>query len=119
MKRIIILTVFALMTLVSAHGQDKIYCELLGTQTLLSKKIDVQIDFGQQTEQFAENGLLDENGQGIVFNTLIDAMNHMSSQGWMFEQAYFVSIGSGALAINLHHWLLSKPVEKKDNKNIE
>ena len=86
------------------------YCELVGQQKFLSSKVTVQVDFGQQTTLFSDNRLVDENGDVVVFNSMVDAMNYMGGLGWEFEQAYVVTMGSGASSSNVYHWLLSKYV---------
>ena len=95
-----------------ANAQGKIYCELVGTQRLLSTKVtvEVEVDFGQQSKfiNINDNRLVDEKGQVIIFNSMIDALNYMGALGWEFEQAYVVTIGSGASSSNVYHWLLSK-----------
>ena len=110
MKNIIRLAVVAaaLLCSISAMGQTKVYCELLGTAKLLSNKVTVSVDFGQERKFFDSQTLVDENGQAIVFNSMVDAMNRMAELGWEFEQAYVVTIGGGTTASNVYHWLLSK-----------
>lgn len=99
---------FSMIALITANAQGKVYCELLGTQKFLSTKVTVQVDFGQQTKFFSDNRLVDEKGEVIVFNSMVDAMNYMGTMGWEFEQAYVVTLGSGAGGSNVYHWLLSK-----------
>ena len=109
--------VFALIACFVSNAQGKIYCELLGTQQLLSKKVTVQVDFGQQSKFFSDNRLVDEKGQVIVFNSMVDAMNYMGTLGWEFEQAYVVTIGTGTSTSNVYHWLLSKFVGEEGDTN--
>lgn len=54
--------------------------------------------------------MVDENGNVIVFNSMIDAMNYMGNLGWEFEQAYVVTVGSGSTSSLVYHWLLSRYV---------
>lgn len=68
----------------------------------------IQVDFGQETKLFSNNTLVDDKGEAIVFNSMVDAMNYMGKLGWEFEQAYVVTLGSGASGSNVYHWLLSK-----------
>ena len=117
MKRFLIILFILIASISSAKAQGKIYCELLGTQGLLSKKVTVQVDFGQQTKFFSDNRLVDEKGNVIVFNSMVDAMNYMGTLGWEFEQAYVVTLGSGAGASNVYHWLLSKYVGEEGDTN--
>lgn len=117
MKKLITVLAFAMITIISANAQGKIYCELLGTQQFLSKKVTVQVDFGQETRYFADNRLVDADGKVIVFNSMVDAMNYMGTMGWEFEQAYVVTIGSGSSTSNVYHWLLSKFVGDEGDAN--
>lgn len=117
MKKALIVIVLALLTSVASHAQGKVYCELLGTQQFMSKKVTVQIDFGQQTKFFSDNRLVDEKGNVKVFNSMVDAMNFMGTLGWEFEQAYVVTVGGGTSSQNVYHWLLSKYVGEGGDTN--
>lgn len=44
---------------------------------------------------------------------MVDAMNYMGKRGWVFEQAYVVTIGNQ----NVYHWLLSKEVTQDEAVN--
>lgn len=115
MKHIIRISVIiaALLCSIAAMGQKKVYCELVGTEKLLSNKMNVSVDFGQENKIFSNQSLVDEKGRPIVFNSMVDAMNKMSELGWEFEQAYIVMIGGtsqGSTITNVHHWILSKTV---------
>lgn len=106
MKKILLILCLTLGSVIS-HAQGRTYCELLGMQNLLGKII-VSVDFGQ-TSFMRDNRLVDENGEVLKFNSMIDAMNYMGALGWDFEQAYVVTIGTGNSRQNVYHWLLSKP----------
>ena len=116
MRKVLVVFIIVLSAL-NLNAQGKIYCELLGTQVLLSKKVTVSVDFGQQTNLFSDNRLVDEDGKVIIFNSMIDAMNYMGTMGWEFEQAYVVTTGSGATSSNVYHWLLSKYVGEDGDPN--
>lgn len=118
MKKIIILLAFVFAGIIGSNAQSKIYCELLGAQQLLSKKVTVSIDFGQQTKLFSDNRMVDENGNVIVFNSMIDAMNYMGNLGWEFEQAYVVSVGAGSGSSLVYHWLLSKYIGDEGDEHV-
>ena len=118
MKKILSSITFFLIALFAANAQGKIYCELVGTQRLLSTKVTVEVDFGQQSKFFSDNRLVDEKGQVVVFNSMVDAMNHMGELGWEFEQAYVVTSGSGTSSSNVYHWLLSKYVGAEGDNTI-
>lgn len=122
MKKTLLSITFFLIALFVANAQGKIYCELVGTQRLLSTKVTVEVDFGQQSKfiNINDNRLVDEKGQVVVFNSMVDAMNYMGELGWEFEQAYVVTFGSGSSSSSVYHWLLSKYVgEEGDNTTLK
>ena len=43
-------------------------------------------------------------GKKVEFNSMIDALNFMTTNGYVFEQAYTVTIGQS----NVYHFLMSK-----------
>lgn len=111
---------FLLLTFVSMNvmAQDslRVYCELVGTGKLFSSKVNVEVDFGQETNfwnQSTEHFLIDENGDKIKFNSMVDAMNYMGRFGWEFEQAYVVTTNQQ----NVYHWLLSKVITASEDIN--
>lgn len=106
MKKILLIICVTLGCILS-HAQGRTYCELVGAQNLLGKTI-VSVDFGQ-VSLFSDNRMVDENGDVLKFNSMIDAMNYMGALGWEFEQAYVVTHNYGKSSSNVYHWLLSKP----------
>ena len=117
MKRIVIIAASLFLFALSASAQIKVYCELLGTQKFLSTKVTVSVDFGQERKFFGDNRMVDADGKVQEFNSMVDAMNYMGTLGWEFEQAYVVTMGSGAGASNVYHWLLSKFVGEDGDPN--
>lgn len=86
---------------------DVEYVQIVGTQKLFGNKVIIQIDFGQETKYFkqAQQSLLkDANGVQINFNSMIDALNFMSANGYDFVDAYTLTIGNQ----NVYHYLLKK-----------
>ena len=57
--------------------------------------------------------MVDENGQALEFNSMVDAMNYMGELGWKFVQAYVVTIGNS----NVYHWLLQKELSPEEAIN--
>ncbi len=117
MNRIVIIVASLFLFALSASAQSKVYCELLGTQKFLSTKVTVSVDFGQERKFFGDNRMVDADGKVQEFNSMVDAMNYMGTLGWEFEQAYVVTVGSGAGASNVYHWLLSKFVGEGGDPN--
>jgi hypothetical protein len=102
MKRISWIVCIMLITLTQAPAQDVpkfVYCEIVGTEKLLSTKVTITVDFGQRMKLFADN-------------RMIDALNFMGKQGWEFAQAYTITISSQ----NVYHFLMKKPFEELDQE---
>lgn len=91
------------------------YVQIVGTSKLLSTKLTIEIDFGQANKLFESNDtqLKDNTGKRIVFNSMIDALNFMSSNGYEFVQAYAFNVANQ----NVYHYLMrrikaSEPIRK-------
>lgn len=114
MKKVIfIVAFFALsVSLFSQTTLDSIstkatYCEIVGTQGFLSSKITIKIDYGQKSSIWKpQNNLLkSEDGKPIKFNSMIDVLNLMYSEGWDFVNAY--AIGDAQKGY-VYHWILKR-----------
>ena len=116
MKKLL-LTAFILMCTFTIKAQtvndiplkdiDVEYVQIVGTSKLLSTKLTIEIDFGQRTKFFStgkETIVKDEEGKAVDFNSMIDALNFMSSNGYTFVQAYVMVIESQ----NVYHYLMKK-----------
>ena len=103
----------ALMLGFAAHStaQEVIwnYCDLTVNVRAMSKKVTVSVDFGASSKYFQVNTLKDENGKPIVFNSKIDALNHLGEQGWELVSSYAVATG----AITVEHYIMKKKFEKE------
>lgn len=93
--------------------KEYVYCQIMGREKLLSAKVTVDIDFGQEVSFWKQDRRYkDENGKAVTFNSMVDAMNFMGSLGWEFVQAYVVTVGQQ----NVYHWLLKM---EKDSDFVE
>lgn len=84
---------------------DVEYVQIVGTSKLLSTKLTIEIDFGQRTKFFStgkETIVKDELGKAVDFNSMIDALNFMSLNGYEFVNAYAITIENR----NVYHYLL-------------
>lgn len=88
---------------------DVEYVQIVGTSKLLSNKVTVEIDFGQENKFWSNKQTIikDENAKPVVFNSMVDALNFMSENGYDFETAYALTIGNS----NVYHFLLKKKKE--------
>ena len=83
------------------------YVQIVGTSRLLSNKVTVEIDFGQLDKLFSsdkDTRIKDANGKNMIFNSMIDALNFMTKNGYEFVQAYAVAVSNQ----NVYHYLLRK-----------
>jgi hypothetical protein len=86
---------------------DVNYVEIVGTSRVLSSKLTVEIDFGQENKLFSsdkDTKIKDVNGKNMIFNSMIDALNFMTTNGYEFVQAYAVTTSNQ----NVYHYLLKK-----------
>ena len=89
---------------------DVEFVQIVGTAKLLSTQLSIQIDFGQRTKLFTANKetlLRDEQGNPLILNSMMDALNFMSKNGYDFLDAYALTNGSQ----NVYHFLLQKRKE--------
>lgn len=95
---------------ISFKDLDVQYLQIVGTSKFLSKKLTIAIDIGQKTKYFSSNTdvtlLKDENGDGIIFNSMIDALNFMSKNGYDFVTANIITTEGQ----NVYHYLMKKRV---------
>lgn len=88
----------------------RFYCEVKGVEKELSSGLKIIFDFGERASYNIWSGLssklkfVDENGEDIEFNSMVDAANYMVERGWNFQQA-FSSVYSSKLII---HWIFYK-----------
>lgn len=115
MKKLILIILIFLSVASYAQDGHYIYCEIVGTQKMLSKKISIEVDFGQMAKLTKSQRLVDEEGQPIIFNSMVDAMNFFGAKGWEFVQAYAVTIQGQ----NVYHWLLKLNIDNMTEEELE
>lgn len=117
MKIILIISIIIFSCVHSLHSQtvndiplsdiDVEYVQIVGTSKILSTKVFIEIDFGQRTKFFSsgkETIIKDSLGKAVDFNSMIDALNFMSENGYDFVNAYAITVGNQ----NVYHYLLRK-----------
>ena len=119
-KKLLVLS-FLLVLALGVYAQNKrYYCEIKGVEKGFSSGLKIVFDFGNNPVYSAWGGLInkqklvDENGEEIPFNSIVDAGNYMSDKGWNFQQAYTSVYGSQAIV----HWIFYKDAESPE-KAIE
>lgn len=97
MKKILAMSIFLISTLVTVAQADtskvEQYCQVIATPRLLSNKVTIDIDFGEEKSFWRDSRLKTDAGTLKKFNTIIDALNYMGKEGWIFINAYPVHLG--------------------------
>jgi len=97
MKKLLTIGFFLISTLISNAQTDaskvEQYCQVIATPRLLSNKVTIDIDFGDEKSYWRDSRLKTEGGALKKFNTIIDALNYMGREGWIFINAYPVHMG--------------------------
>lgn len=120
MKIVFLVCFISLQTLSTLAQAKRYYCEIKGVEKELSSGLKIVFDFGNNPVYSTWSGLkskqklVNENGEEIPFNSMVDAGNYMSDKGWTFLQAYTSVYGSQAIV----HWIFYKDAESPE-KAIE
>lgn len=98
-------------TIYAQYDTSKIeqYCEVVATAKMFSNKVTIDIDFGETRRFWSDNRIKDETGKLKKFNSVIDAMNYMGSQGWKLVSALLV--GNGPY---VYHYVFRRVVSKSE-----
>ncbi len=117
MKKLLATILIVTVSIISANAQtvndipikdiDVEYVQIVGTAKLLSNKLTINIDFGQENKLFSsdrDTRIKDVNGKNMVFNSMIDALNFMTRNGYEFVQAYTVVVANQ----NVYTYLLRR-----------
>ena len=115
--RKLIMAIVCLMTItLSANAQSgetqETYCMIVGTQKFMSSKCTFTIDYGQATRYIdgaTKMKLVDENGETIKFNSLMDACNYLASMGWCLVNAYAMIDNKQG---SCYHYVFKKTINK-------
>ena len=93
---LILMILFINSSLFAQTDSSKIeqYCQVIATPRLLSNKVTIDIDFGEEKSFWADTRLRSYDGKLKKFNTVIDALNFMGREGWVFINAYPVRNGN-------------------------
>lgn len=115
-KRLIIVYIGILSIIPVQLQARKYFCEIKGIQKELTSGLKIVFDFGESQVYSIWGGLnnkqklVDENGNEIEFNSMVDAANYISEKGWNFQQAYTSFYSGNAI----HHWIFYKEAETKE-----
>lgn len=111
-----ILFLLIMLPLAALSQTHKYYCEVTGTDKEFSNGMKIIFDFGTNPSYNSWGDLssklkfVDDKGDVIDFNTMVDAANYMEDKGWRFIQAYS-SIRGGS---EIEHWIFCKEAESRE-----
>jgi len=112
MKKIVISGIILLSSVVSIAQADTTkveqYCQVIATPRLLSNKVTIDIDFGEEKSFWRDTRLKTDGGKIKKFNTIIDAINYMGREGWIFINAFPVRMGE----TEIYHFAFRKQFSK-------
>ena len=98
------------------NAQQRYYCEVKGIEKEFTSGLKIIFDFGTETSYNMWGDLssklkfVDEKGEEINFNSMVDAANYMVKRGWVFQQAYSSIYGGHPII----HWIFFKDAESME-----
>jgi len=117
MKKTFILYLALFISLASFAQADTLkveqYCQVIASPKLLSNKVTIDIDFGEEKSFWRDTRLKTEAGGIKKFNTIIDALNYMGSEGWIFINAFPVRMGE----TEIYHFAFKKYFSRSEAGN--
>lgn len=84
------------------------YIEIVGADIgLFKKKLVVVVDYGQKFSIWdgKDSAVKGSDGKNYIFNTMVDALNFFSRNGWIYENSYAISVPNSG---NVYHFLLKR-----------
>lgn len=113
MKKLI--TILFVCFALNSMAQETVeqYCEVVATPKLLSSKVTIDIDYGEERSIWKDNRLKTEEGKLKKFNTTIDALNFMGKGGWKLVNAFPVYTSSST---QVYHYVFRKEFLKSETE---
>ena len=93
---------------VSIADIDSDYIMLLGYKGLMSNKVSISVDYGQDAAAkiFGAGKMIikDQKNKVVKFNSMMGAVNFFSAYGFEFVNAYAISTGNQ----NVYHFIMKR-----------
>lgn len=105
-----------LLVTLSANAQDTTrieqYCRMVATGRLLSNKVTIDVEFGEERKLFSGDQRLRDETTGKLrkFNSVTDAMNFLGAQGWSLVNAFPMADGTN----NVYHFYFKKLFKREE-----
>lgn len=81
-------------------------------KALFDPTVTIAVDFGQKTKLLADHRLRNEAGELVTFNSVVDALNYMGSQGWRLFDTQFIR----GEHVDHYNYLFKREVESIDSE---
>ena len=93
---LVLLTAFTTIKSFSRTDTSRVeqYSEIIATPRLLSNRVTIEVNYGEEQSLWKDNRLKSRGGKLKKFNLVIDALNFMGKEGWVFVNAFPVNIGT-------------------------
>lgn len=91
------------------------YCMVKAGERFLSKKVNIEVDYGQEQMFFdLENpdAIKDESGKLKAFNSIVDALNYMSDQGWKLVDTFVITEDADSGSPTEYQFLMKKNIPR-------
>lgn len=107
MKLSLITVLLFLSFSVFAQDTTKVeqYCEVVATSRLLSNKVTIDVDYGDERSIWKDHRLRTDEGKLKKFNTVMDALNFLGKDGWKLVNAFPISDGNSP---KVYHYVFKK-----------
>ncbi|HEV7781051.1 MAG TPA: hypothetical protein VGO58_07275 [Chitinophagaceae bacterium] len=114
MKKVFTLTLLLIAFNSFSQDTEKLeqYCKLVVTGRMLSSKVVISVDYGEERSLWKDNRLKNDDGKLVKFNSEIDALNYLGKQGWKLVNAYPVATTSNSVPI--YHYVFRKEFPRSE-----
>ncbi|HYC40923.1 MAG TPA: hypothetical protein VEB63_10615 [Chitinophagaceae bacterium] len=110
-----ILLALGLLAGVGSFAQDSTrleqYCTMVATPRLLSTRVTVDIDYGEERSIWKDHRVKDEEGRLKKFNTVVDGLNYLGKMGWKLVNAFPVVTSGG---VQIYHYVFRKEFRRSE-----
>ena len=114
MKKVLIISIVLLVSIVSNAQSDSSkveqYCQVIATPKLLSNRVTIDVDYGDEKSFWRDTRIKTDAGKLKKFNTVVDALNYMGREGWIFINAYPVKMGE----TEIYHFAFKKQYSRSE-----
>jgi len=115
MKKNLLILLFILCAFITKAQKVEQYCEMTAMQKLLSRKVTIDIDYGEERKLFSfkDTRVKDELGKVKSFNSVVDALNYLGRIGWQLVNAFPVVESTSSTGV-VYHYVFKRQFDKSE-----